>query len=1187
MSISYLPIAHKRVLGVFISITLVTSFSQPLLTATAAPPAEARPPHTTPPVQVGALAITTTEIELTWRAPTAPVTGYTLHRDGLPLAILSADAESYSDTSAQPGTEHHYTLTARNATGAIGAATFSARTPVLPDEPDSEPPAEPESLQAIPRGRAILLDWFEGNDNTDLTVYEIHRNGRRLIRLNSGALEWLDTTVTPGEVYTYTLEAIDTSGNHSEQEHVGPVMALAGAAVYLPMLHTAQGPPRAAEQASAVAPNLRRYPYLTDLVATQNTAYASINWATDRSSLNGFATYGVAGAGDACAPATPVTATKASITVNGFATWQWKAMLTLAPDTRYCYRVHLGGGALITDLLGSDPSPMFWTQLQPGSSAPYSFVVLGDWGDAANGGTQQAPLMQAIAQTGARFAVTTGDNSYNSGSQSNYSDLLQTGTDAKGVFGPQQWALPGRSMAMFPAQGNHGFSNSDTYHTHLINWPQDKAVQLSGGRYIREPYDGIDGINAANYPSAWYAFDAGALRIYVLHAAWSDSNTGTAESSYQVDYDYHWAPGRPERLWLEADLAAHPGQNKIAFFHYPIYSDNKAEDSNLWLRGPNSLEGLLTGNGVKLIFNGHAHIYQRSLVNNTPVYLLGNTGVKPSRMDAGCSVTDMYAIGWSTTNAQGYACGAATAPTDRLGAHSFVLVSVNGGTLSVSPRNALGQVFDQQTYTFAAPTPTATPLPTNTPTPLPTNTPTPTNTPSPTATPLPTNTPTPTNTPSPTATPLPTNTPTPTNTPSPTATPLPTNTLTPTNTPSPTATPLPTNTPTPTNTPSPTDTPAPINTPTPTNTPVSTDTPTPIATPEPTPVPTDTPLPTNTPTPTNITVSTDTPTPTATPEPTPVPTDTPLPNQHTHSNQHTAAHQHTHSNQHIAAHQHTHSNQRTAAHQHAHSNQHTAAHQHTHSNQHTAAHQHTHSDQHTAPNQHTHSNQRTAAHQHTHSNQHTAPTNTPTATSTPLPTNTPASTLTPTPTSAPVIFSDNFESNNLNAWTTKGGLVTQSALKHAGVYAAQGNTTNGATYAKKLFATTYSNGYARVYFNIVSASSQVNLLRFRTAADGSIGYLGVNTAGKLLLGNDTGGAVTTSATSPGAGWHALELHMIINGASGTVEVWLDGVRINDLSMTANLGSTLIGKMQIGEVQNARTYNVMFDDAAFGTTRIGP
>ena len=133
-----------------------------------------------------------------------------------------------------------------------------------------------------------------------------------------------------------------------------------------------------------------------------------------------------------------------------------------------------------------------------------------------------------------------------------------------------------------------------------------------------------------------------------------------------------------------------------------------------------------------------------------------------------------------------------------------------------------------------------------------------------------------------------------------------------------------------------------------------------------------------------------------------------------------------------------------------------------------------------------------------------------------------------------------------------------------------------------------SNGYARLYFNIVSASSQVNLLRFRTAADGSIGFLGVNTAGKLLLGNDAGGgAVTTSATSAGAGWHALELHMIINGASSTVEVWLDGVRVNDLSMTTNLGSTPIGRLQIGEVQNARTYNVVFDDAAFDTARIGP
>ncbi len=221
------------------------------------------------------------------------------------------------------------------------------------------------------------------------------------------------------------------------------------------------------------------------------------------------------------------------------------------------------------------------------------------------------------------------------------------------------------------------------------------------------------------------------------------------------------------------------------------------------------------------------------------------------------------------------------------------------------------------------------------------------------------------------------------------------------------------------------------------------------------------------------------------------------------------------------------------------------------------------------------------------------PTNTPVPTSTLTPTMVPTVTSTSTPlaTATPVIhtpvFSDGFESGNLSAWTTNGGLTVQSTLVHGGNFAAQGNTTVGATYAKKALPTSYNEGYARIYFNLVSYSSQVNLLRYRTAADVSMTYLFVSTSGKLSLRNDIATTTITSTTSITSGWHALEFHVLSNGISSTTEVWLDGVRINDLSITTDLGTNLIGRLQIGEVQNGRTYNVLFDDVVFDTQPIGP
>jgi hypothetical protein len=129
-----------------------------------------------------------------------------------------------------------------------------------------------------------------------------------------------------------------------------------------------------------------------------------------------------------------------------------------------------------------------------------------------------------------------------------------------------------------------------------------------------------------------------------------------------------------------------------------------------------------------------------------------------------------------------------------------------------------------------------------------------------------------------------------------------------------------------------------------------------------------------------------------------------------------------------------------------------------------------------------------------------------------------------------------------------------------------------------------------VFVNLHSASSQVNLLRHRTAADASLAYVFVTASGQLGLRNDVAGTTTTSSAAilPGSGWHEVELHTIVNGTSSTIEVWLDGVRVDALSTTsANLGTTAVGKMQIGEVQSGRTYNVVFDDAAFGTQRVGP
>ena len=83
----------------------------------------------------------------------------------------------------------------------------------------------------------------------------------------------------------------------------------------------------AAPVANAAAPQLTRYPYLTDVVQT----FATVNWGTDRSQTKGTVKFGRVGQ-ESCTAHT-VSASKTSITVNGIAEYQWKAKLSnLVPN---------------------------------------------------------------------------------------------------------------------------------------------------------------------------------------------------------------------------------------------------------------------------------------------------------------------------------------------------------------------------------------------------------------------------------------------------------------------------------------------------------------------------------------------------------------------------------------------------------------------------------------------------------------------------------------------------------------------------------------------------------------------------------------------------------------------------------------------------------------------------------------
>ena len=337
------------------------------------------------------------------------------------------------------------------------------------------------------------------------------------------------------------------------------------------------------------------------------------------------------------------------------------------------------------------------TAAAPGAS--YSFAVLGDFGA---GTAAEASVMSQIGRSPASFVVTVGDNVYNSGTDAEYGDL------SAGNLFPRQYLPALGDRPIFAAEGNHGFTQDLPY---LQNLSALTAAQASGGRFTQESYCCTATISGShNYPSAWYAFNWGSVRYYVLDAAFADGMGG-----YQGDFLAHWngpvsgcAPCGAELTWLKSDLASHAGTPiKFAFFHYPLHADNGGQGSDAYLDGPNSLEGLLADNGVDIVFNGHAHQYERNLpqIAGKPLvsYVSGNGGDPLGRI-SGCSAFDAYAIG------SGSSCHAPK-PASDANVYGFLLVTVNGARVTVTPTDSTGKTFDVQTSTYSTlPPPTTSVL---------------------------------------------------------------------------------------------------------------------------------------------------------------------------------------------------------------------------------------------------------------------------------------------------------------------------------------------------------------------------------------------------------------------------------------------------------------------------------------------
>jgi hypothetical protein len=246
-----------------------------------------------------------------------------------------------------------------------------------------------------------------------------------------------------------------------------------------------------------------------------------------------------------------------------------------------------------------------------GQTTPVTLVGAGDIADcsyANDEGTAQLlgstlrsltpdhslpPLAQARA-------IAMGDNAYPRANRTQYANCydnynLDSSWSTYNPSRPDWWGNDDYIKLTMPVLGNHEYMNSDD--PTIKSQPYFDYFSAQNG--FRPPAAPVpnDPVNDNNhgltFGEGYYSYDLGSWHIVALNSN-CDKVGGCDASS-------------PQGQWLQRDLANHPVQCTLAYFHHPIYAT--ANGTNTLNVKP--LWDTLYAKGADVILSGHAHRYER------------------------------------------------------------------------------------------------------------------------------------------------------------------------------------------------------------------------------------------------------------------------------------------------------------------------------------------------------------------------------------------------------------------------------------------------------------------------------------------------------------------------------------------------------------------------------------------------
>jgi chitodextrinase len=528
-----------------------------------------------------------------WRWPTAAEETQMLDRLKDPSLTNLAGYLTFSwDWQNDPLLNHPDVL------GAIQNFNLGVSAPAA----DTAAPTVPTGLAATAStATSVSLGWNSSSDNVAVAGYGVYRNGT-LIATTLGT-SYTVAALSCGTSYTFSVDAYDAAGNRSGQVSLSAATSVCGDTVApsapTGLKATAATATSVSISWSAASDNVGVAGYGvyrggTLVASTAGTNYTLGGLTCGSSYSIGVDAYDAAGNRsqpasltvatspcDTSAPTTPTLptvsgTTQTSITLNwgasldnvavaGYDVFRDGTKVGSVTTTSYTYTtLNCGTGYTLGveayDAAGNRSTRATLnastsscpTPPPPSSSDP----VIAAAGDICSSPTDCGPTATLLDQIAPTRVLTLGDNAYPDGTASDYSSYYDP-----------NW---GRQKAKTsPAPGNHD------YHT------------ANGAGYFA--YFGPQA------PAPYYSFDLGSWHLISLNGEIDHSN------------------GSSQETWLKNDLAAHPAQCTLAYWHEPRFSSGAEHGSDTSFA---PFWNDLYNAGADIVLNGHDHEYERFAPQN-------------------------------------------------------------------------------------------------------------------------------------------------------------------------------------------------------------------------------------------------------------------------------------------------------------------------------------------------------------------------------------------------------------------------------------------------------------------------------------------------------------------------------------------------------------------------------------------